>query len=71
MSASLAADKCNPLHVARVWLYMADKHGVVISDDERAMFESWSAADPVSDWERLRDDRIYAIQGNRNPYVSR
>lgn len=57
--------------VARVWLYMADKHGVVISDDERSMFERWNAADPVSDWERLRDDRIYAIQGNRNPYVSR
>jgi endonuclease I len=29
----------------------------------------WNALDPVSDEERLRNDRVEALQGNRNPYV--
>jgi hypothetical protein len=30
---------------------------------------AWSAADPVSWKERMRNGAIYAIQGNRNPFV--
>lgn len=30
---------------------------------------AWSEADPVDDAERLRHDKIYQYQGNRNPYV--
>ena len=29
----------------------------------------WHALDPVSDSERLRNDRVEALQGNRNPFV--
>ncbi len=29
----------------------------------------WNSEDPVSDWERTRNDSIYAIQGNRNPFI--
>ncbi len=29
----------------------------------------WAAADPVDDIERTRNEVIYSIQGNRNPYV--
>ena len=29
----------------------------------------WAAADPVDDIERNRNEAIYGIQGNRNPYV--
>lgn len=31
----------------------------------------WNKADPVSDTERLRNDAIQRVQGNRNPYVDR
>jgi len=29
----------------------------------------WHAQDPVSDWERRRNDRIHAVQGNRTPFI--
>ncbi len=40
--------------VARVWQYMSFRHGVVIPEEERAMFEEWSENDPVSLWEGAR-----------------
>jgi len=55
---------------ARIWLYMVETYKVKITPAQRKMFEEWSAADPVDDFERLRDTRINAAQGNRNPFVN-
>ena len=33
------------------------------------MFLQWCEIDPVSDKEIARNDSVYAIQGNRNPYI--
>lgn len=55
--------------VARAWLYMSDTYSIRLSRQERAMFEGWHAADPVDAFEVLRDQRIEAIQGNKNPWV--
>lgn len=55
--------------VARVWLYMADRYGVELSAAYRAMLEGWSAADPVSEAERLRHDIIANEMGWENRYV--
>ena len=51
--------------VARAWLYMSDTYGIRLSRQERAMFEAWHEADPVSAFELLRDQRIEAIQGEQ------
>ena len=34
-----------------------------------ALLLQWHRQDPVSDKERTRTDAVYAIQGNRNPYI--
>lgn len=58
-----------PGHVARIWLYMAETYSIKISTAERAMFEERTRAEPVDEWERLRNRRIEAVQGNSNGYV--
>lgn len=57
--------------VARATLYMANTYGVALSAERRAMFLEWHRSDPPDAWERLRDARIKAAQGNSNPYVTR
>ena len=48
---------------------MSETYGISLSQDERAMFEEWHEADPVDAWEQTRDERIEAIQGNRNEWL--
>jgi len=55
--------------VARVWLYMHDRHGLALEPGELSRFRMWSCNDLPDQWERVRDVRIRSIQGNRNPYI--
>lgn len=55
--------------VARVWLYMSDAYNLELDPAQRRQFEEWSGADPADDWERTRDRRIEAAQGNANPFL--
>ncbi len=54
---------------ARIWLYMTDTYAIPLADTKREMFEAWSQTDPPDRWEKLRDQRIEAAQGNHNEYV--
>ena len=70
---------------ARTYFYMATAYEYLewtaytdyISTDSYLMFSDkiievlldWHRADPVSDKERCRADRISSIQGNRNPFI--
>lgn len=55
--------------VARVIFYFAVRWGKGIDDHEEAALRGWMRGDPVDDDERARNDRVEAIQGNRNPFV--
>ncbi len=55
--------------VARTYFYMRDTYGIRLSKQQAQLFEAWNRLDPVSDWERARNQRIERIQGNANPYI--
>jgi len=54
---------------ARIWLYMSDTYGINLTAAQRKMFAGWSKNDPPDRWERLRNTRIEAAQGNHNPFI--
>ncbi|MNX78813.1 Extracellular ribonuclease precursor [compost metagenome] len=67
-------------NVARALLYFYTCYGVkpsaiTISLDnfrvELPVILKWHQQDPVDAAERLRNDAVYAVQQNRNPYVDR
>lgn len=55
--------------IARIQFYMADTYQLRLSRQETRLFCAWAKQFPVSDWERLRNRRIVALQGYGNPYV--
>lgn len=55
---------------ARVWFYMADKHGFEIPEPYRALYVSWAQKFPVTDQERRINDAIKAVQGDSNTYIT-
>jgi deoxyribonuclease-1 len=56
--------------VARIWMYMSQTYGVSVDPERMEVFVRWSEGDPVDDWERARDQRIKAAQGNSNPFLA-
>jgi deoxyribonuclease I len=48
---------------------MTMTYKIKITTAQREMFEAWAKVDPVDQWELLRDRRIEAVQGNKNPFV--
>ncbi|WP_417790313.1 endonuclease [Terasakiella pusilla] len=55
--------------IARVYFYMRDQYGLKLSKQQTLLLEVWAKADPVSDEERARNERIAKIQGNANPWI--
>jgi deoxyribonuclease I len=55
--------------VARAKFYFSVRYELPISDDEEALLRQWHADDPPDARERARDEAIFAIQNNHNPFV--
>ena len=55
--------------IARIYFYMSQTYDVSLSKEFRQMLVSWSELDPVDAFERARDNKIYSLQGNKNPFV--
>lgn len=55
--------------VARINLYMARRHHIHLSADQRHLFEIWHRADPPDEAERRRNELIGKLQGTTNPYI--
>ena len=64
--------------VARIMFYMYVRYdGLELSDNptgnttmgKLSLFIEWNELDPVDSFEQQRNNRIYAYQGNRNPFI--
>ena len=57
--------------LARAYKYMAESYPDrgLIDDAHRPVFDAWDAEDPVDAWERDRNKRIAARQGNSNRFI--
>lgn len=56
--------------VARIILYISIRYNLNIDVvGNLQMFLQWHEMDPVNDFERTRNDRIFGIQNNRNPFI--
>jgi deoxyribonuclease I len=54
--------------IARIYLYMSDKYNIPLSKTERKMMEEWNIKDPTSTWEKIKNERVFKLQGNRNSF---
>lgn len=55
--------------IARAMFYMRDTYGLVIFKRLGNTLKEWNRQDPVSAFERQRNDAIEKIQGTRNKYI--
>ncbi len=55
--------------VARIMFYFATRWALDLSAMEEPVLRAWADLDPVDDEERLYQDAVAEIQGNRNPFI--
>lgn len=56
--------------VARSYLYMSWRYGILLSDEERSLMLQWNNEDPPDETERSLNEERTRLQGNDNPFVS-
>ena len=67
---------CSKGDVARIFFYMMVRYSqtdqefpITYTAQSLAMLLEWHLLDPVDDLERVRNERAYGYQGNRNPFI--
>ncbi|XBC39087.1 MAG: endonuclease [Buchnera aphidicola (Nurudea shiraii)] len=55
--------------IARTYFYMNEKYNLNISKQQIKLFNLWDKKYPVTSWECKRDELIFNVQGNHNPYI--
>ncbi|ALV64637.1 endonuclease [Campylobacter fetus] len=55
--------------IARAYFYMRDQYGINLSNQERRLMEVWDKQDPTDEWERIKNQRVYELQGNKNKFI--
>lgn len=56
--------------IARIYFYMRDRYQQKLSKQQTQMLNAWNKVDPIDSWEREKNEKVYAIQGNKNSYIS-
>ncbi|EPZ51072.1 nuclease, EndA/NucM family [Bacteriovorax sp. BAL6_X] len=55
--------------IARGLFYFAVTYELPINDREEEFLRAWDKLDPVSEFEKFRNDEVEKYQGNRNPFI--
>ncbi|TWI46840.1 deoxyribonuclease-1 [Pseudomonas duriflava] len=55
---------------ARVTFYMYDRYDLSMSRQQQQLLMAWDKQHPVTAWEKERDNRIAAVMGHHNPFVT-
>lgn len=56
-------------NVARALFYFSVRYDIQIDPNEEAFLKKWDREDPVDEDEVHRNNEIYKVQGNRNPFI--
>lgn len=56
-------------NVARAIFYFSIRYHLPISSVEEEALKRWNASDPVDESERQRNEEIFRLQKNRNPFI--
>jgi hypothetical protein len=56
-------------NVARAMFYFSVRYKASIDPEQEETMRRWNNLDPVDDFERARNEKVFEIQGNRNPFI--
>jgi len=56
-------------NVARALFYFSMRYKIDIDPEQEETLRAWDRSDPVDDFERQRNEKIFEIQKNRNPFI--
>lgn len=56
-------------NVARALFYFSVRYDLFITGDEEKILRKWHVEDPVDDEEMRRNNEIFKVQSNRNPFI--
>ena len=56
--------------IARTYFYMVKRYQLQLSSQQKKLFVAWNNSDPVDAWERTKNQRVKALQGDENSYIT-
>lgn len=56
--------------ISLIQFYMSERYDLPLSKEDKRVLCVWAQAYPIDQWERLRNQRIQAIQGSGNHFVT-
>ncbi len=68
-TSSFEPPKSHKGNVARALFYFSVRYKISIDESEEVFLRQWHRLDPVDQDEIIRHEKIYKIQGNRNPFI--
>ena len=55
--------------IARAMFYFSIRYKIQIHEPQETFLRLWHYEDPVSEWEIERNNRVFYLQFNRNPFI--